>query len=96
MFDSIEDIMQANEENGNCFFHPDTINFFGSVVYPEIYRGQYFITGENNFDGSEFRFTIRKAHSNGRISTVGQFQEYATLESARDALTIFFDDLETD
>ena len=96
MFNSIEEIIELNEEMGLNFFNPDTMDFWDSTVFPEIYHGQFFITKERDYSGDYFRFTIREAKPTGRIKTVGEFQEYATFESARDALTIFFDELETD
>lgn len=89
MFRNITEIKKANKEAGHHFFDRDTVKFFGSVVYPEVYGGCYFITSEDNFDQTERRFTVRQADERGHIWTVWTFQEFTTKEQAREAIDSF-------
>lgn len=79
MFHSIEDVKKANRIAGGYWFHEDSVEFFDSVVYPELIQhpeGAYFISSEQ-FDSSSPRlFTVRFAHFNGEVETVGPFQGF--------------------
>ncbi len=84
---SIEQIKQANRDAGHHFFDASTMRFFNSTVYPRIYGGRYFITGERFDENHAEAFTIRVALDNGHVNTVGDFQCFDTHEEAEVALT---------
>lgn len=81
-FNTIEDVKKANTDH---WFEPDTIGFFDSKVESNVVWGRYFVTSEATFDGEGRGFTLRRAEDNGRISTVGEFNQYST---AADALSV--------
>ncbi|MGO9964460.1 MAG: hypothetical protein ACLPUG_13680 [Acidimicrobiales bacterium] len=96
MFKTIEDVKRANREAGYHFFDKDTCRFFGSRIGETLYAGRYFITSEQQPGwrpcGSGWvhehprGWTIREAHQDGSVSTVGEFQEFATRSAALAAL----------
>jgi hypothetical protein len=70
------------------WFDADTLNFFNCVLPDSGIKtnaGNYFITAERP-PGRERRFTVRHQDLKGNIDTVGEFQQHATFEEARDAL----------
>lgn len=82
-FDSIEDVIRANQAAGQHFFDPATLRFFRSRCGRELYGGLYFVTSEQ-FDAHAPRlYTVRKARADGRIETVGEFQQYRSGAAAR-------------
>lgn len=82
----MERIMRANRDAGHHFFEPAAMRFFNSTLYPHVYVGRYFITGERCNEQQPERFTIRAALAGGQIETVGAFQAYASYEDAEDAV----------
>ena len=96
MFKTIEDVKRANREAGYHFFDKDTCRFFGSRTGETLYADRYFITSEQQPGwtpcGSGWvhtykrGWTIREAHQDGSVSTVGEFQQFATRSAALAAL----------
>lgn len=85
MFDSIAEIKERAAHAGSHFFDKDTMEFFDSRVGRAVFGGRYFITSEqfHHGDGSQPRkWTIREAHPNGDITTVGTFQQFDTPNEA--------------
>jgi hypothetical protein len=82
----MERIIEANDAAGNYFFEVGTMRFFNSVLYPRVYGGRYFITGERRDESYPEEFTIRVALDNGHVNTVGDFQAFASYEDAEDAV----------
>jgi hypothetical protein len=79
-------IIEANDAVGQHFFEVGAMRFFNSTLYPYVYAGRYFITGERiDFDHPE-RFTIRVALDSGYVNTVGEFQAFVSYEAAEDAV----------
>jgi len=94
-FKFVSEIKEANRKSGRYFFEADTMRFFRSKVATYyVWDGRYFITSEQNvwFDehhqrhAEPRRFSIREAHDDGDIDTVGEFQAWATLAQARQAV----------
>ena len=87
MFRSIEEIQWANKDAGYHWFDKGSMEFFDSIVYPELIQhpeGAYFVTSEK-FDPLTSRlFTVRFAWPTGEVSTVSHFQGFATKEEALD------------
>jgi hypothetical protein len=89
MFNNITEVKKANKEKGQHFFSKDTLAFFGSKVYPELYTvegRQFFITSEDNFNRTEKGYTIREAMPDGDVETIGDFLQYSTKEQATFAI----------
>lgn len=82
---TMTEIRQANRDAGQHFFSADAIRFFGSEVYPEVYRGPggiYFVTSEQPPRGAR-RYSVRTFDpETGRVGTAGEFGAHATLEDA--------------
>jgi hypothetical protein len=85
MFNNITEVKKANKQIGQHFFDRDTLTFFGSKVYPDLYTvagRQFFVTSEDNFNRTEKGYTIREAMPDGDIETISEFLQYATKEQA--------------
>jgi len=84
MFQTIEQIKDANQAAGYKFFEPDTLRFFDSRVSSEVYGGRYFITSEKSGFSSTIRaYTVRRANDDGTITTVSGFLQFPTAAKAR-------------
>lgn len=88
-FKSVVDVQRAHEKGGGHFFDPASKRFFDSRIGRTLYSGpggHYFVTSERYHDihgGSDPRaYTVRQAHPNGQIDTVGEFQAHPTRSSA--------------
>lgn len=84
MFNSIDEIKAAHT---GYWFSPDTMWWWGTRVYPDVYQGDgvtYFISSDEGPHGGRL-YSVRCATPNGDIRTVGPFQGYATLDAARGA-----------
>lgn len=83
----INDLMRKairDERNhGRYFFHPDTIQFWGSEVVAGMFPNNTFVTSEDNYDRSKKLYTARlydwKTHS---VETIGEFQAFHNKEDA--------------
>jgi hypothetical protein len=89
-FDRIEQIEGLNAAMGDYFFSPDTMRWFNSKVYDDIYQvenqGVCFITSERDdyLDRQPTRlYTVRIMRLNGRIDSLSEFQQFRTLAQAR-------------
>ena len=88
-YSSMKEIIDANLDIGQRWFGEQESVFFNSVYHHEVYGGRYFVTSEKDnapspaWDG-EIRWSIR-ACNDGRISTVGEFGAYGSLEEAQEA-----------
>jgi len=73
------------------WFSQSTLRFFGSRIYWHTLTKNtnyqwLFITSEDNFDGTEKRFSVRSVNRAYDIDTLGDFLEYETLAEAKTAL----------
>tara|TARA_R110000823_G_scaffold206825_3_gene337524 strand:+ start:251 stop:547 length:297 start_codon:yes stop_codon:yes gene_type:complete len=87
MFTTISEIKALNKKNGYYFFSKDTMRFFNSKTHRGVYGGRYFITSEQFVPSSGVaeprKYTIRKAHKDGAIDTINTFQQFMTIQEAR-------------
>lgn len=75
--------IQDSKRYGNYFFDPDTIRFWNSRVEAGMFPNNTFVTSEDNFDRSKILYTARKYDwDNHSVETIGEFQQFATLEEA--------------
>jgi hypothetical protein len=79
-------IIEANDAAGHHFFEASAMRFFNSTLYPRVYGGRYFITGERREEHHPEEFTIRVELDNGHVNTVRDFQAFASYEDAEDAV----------
>lgn len=88
-YDTISEIKQVNAAIGHHFFEPASMRFFESKIASRtVYGGHFFITSER-FTGSDGvsqprMYTLRACY-NGKVETVGEFQQYRTIEEAKHA-----------
>jgi hypothetical protein len=81
---TIEEIREANHRAGLYYFSPDTMRFFKSRVSSRVYPvsdGAYFVTSEKGPNRIR-AYSVRLAKDSGKISTVGEFQEYRSRSGA--------------
>lgn len=82
MFYTMQQVRNANPN----YFSPSTLRFFRSRIGQTLYGGEFFITSEQ-FDWKSPRlYTIRRVNNEGRIMTVGDFQQYSSGTQARRAI----------
>ena len=81
---TIQQIKDANKAIGNHWFSPDTIRYFRSIVRGPVI-GNMFVSSERYNGDTERRYTIREC-IDGRIETVGEFQQYASKRQALKAI----------
>ena len=90
---TIDEIKRRNADRGHHFFDRSTMRFFRSRVGKWTLLGEddkvYFVTSEQ-FIGSDRiphprRFTVRAMNPDGEINTVGEFQAFPDLRSAKRA-----------
>lgn len=86
MFNTIQEIKRANKSINHHFFDADTMSFFNSKVVNKVWHGRYFITSEQYNATSPRLYTIRYSTDQGRIETLGIFQQYKTLRQAEKAI----------
>ena len=86
---TIDEIKRRNADRGHHFFDRSTMRFFRSRVGKWTVRGEddrvYFITSEQFDEQSDRRFTIRAMETDGAVNTVGEFQAFADLRTAKRA-----------
>lgn len=90
---SLTQIMAANERRGHHFFDRATMRGFGSIVYPDIFWGRYFVTSERDrgvmtsygwmqANNGRRLYSVRRAEDDGAITTVGDFCQFTTRRQA--------------
>ena len=86
LYTGIAAVKRANAAAGQHFFSPATVRYFSSRVESKLIDGRYFVTSEQ-YEPSEGppdprRYTVREALPSGHVTTVGEFQQHATLDAA--------------
>jgi hypothetical protein len=85
---TIQEIKQRNRDAGQHFFDEASMRFFNSRISGQTF-GNYFVTSEKGPSGIR-AYTVRFQDDDGHIWTLGEFQEYDTLESALQAARIAY------
>ena len=82
---TMADVRRHNKEAGYHFFDRDTMAFWGSKVMTPLYANNTFVTSDDNFDRTKKLYTVRRYNpESGEVDTVGEFQAFKTLTSAKD------------
>jgi hypothetical protein len=88
-FTSMAAVRAAFSSAGNPWFSRDTMKWFNCKIESSLIGGRYFITSEQHDDYPRL-YSVRKVvrYENGGIGidTIGEFQQHATLQAAREAL----------
>ena len=79
---NIEAVKEANKQAGYHFFDDIVVTLLHSVVETEVYKEKYFVTSEQ-FANLPRNFTVRCAHDDGSITTVGKFHAIPSLSEAQ-------------
>lgn len=82
---TVTELKQRNASNGGYWFTPDTMRWFKSRVQADVFVGQsysYFVSSERQDWDSPRLFTVRAMGADGRVVTVGDFQQYASRTAA--------------
>jgi len=87
-YQTLSDVKAANRESGGHWFDKSTMRFFNTRMESQLYGGRYFITSERYDENHGKRYSIRQAMPDGSVDTVGEFQQYFSLESARIAVRL--------
>ena len=82
----MDELRRQYSGEGKHFFDPGSMRFFNSRIKDRVYGGNMFITSERGPSGPR-AYTIKKIDKQGRINTVGEFQQYATSAAAERAIT---------
>ena len=70
---------------GKHFFDRDTMRFFSSRIESGLYKNRCFITSENNMDGTERFYNVRRFNEDyTNIETIGEFNTIKTIYGARE------------
>lgn len=87
---SIDDVKETyNSKTMGHWFSKDTMRFFKSRLSETAYLCNdhyYFISSEKSGYDSPRRYSVRSMDNDCNISTIGEFQEFATLREARSDL----------
>lgn len=86
MFKTISEVKKANKEIGHFFFEKSTMIFFNSRIESGVLKGRFFITSERFDENSPRLFTLREVDNDGRVNTLGEFQEFNTIQEAKEYL----------
>lgn len=86
MFNTMQEVITANEAIGHCWFSPKTKRFFKSRIGSTLYGGKYFISSEQFGDNSPRLYSVRYVYPRGNITTVGNFQQYVSRGDALRAI----------
>lgn len=78
-------IKDRNRQGGFYFFSEGALRFFRSRVHDEVYGAGFFVTSEQFDDEAPRYYTVRFARSDGSVTTVGEFQQYASRSGAHAA-----------
>jgi len=82
-FFNVGQVKAANQAAGQCWFSPSTMRFFKSRVLSTVYGGRSFVTSEQGPNGVR-AYSVRETTEDGSsISTVGEFQGWATAPQAK-------------
>lgn len=97
MYFTMTQIKQANRDKGHHWFDPSTLRFFRSRFGKRVYGARYFVSSEQG-PGMPRRYSVRIAHDDGRVCTVGEFNSMTRSEAhtfarkaARDSLPCQYD-----
>jgi hypothetical protein len=83
---TITEMKKRNQEQGQKFFSKGAMDFFNTTIEARPDKNNIFITSEFMDDPENKRYSLRRFDTEtDKVETVGEFQEYGTLEEARQA-----------
>lgn len=85
-FQTIDDVIAANNASGQGWFDAATMNIVQSKIETALYDGRLFVTSELRRGSSIRTYTIRVVATNGFISPYSAEGHYASLQEAVKAI----------
>lgn len=87
---TMTDVKRVNkaksQRDGRAYwFDKGVMRFFNTRLHGGLIGFRYFVTSERYDTSYPLQFSVRQVQPDGGIDTVGDFQDYSTLESAKDA-----------
>lgn len=70
MYTNIREIKRANARSGAVWFDPDSLEYWGTIVFPAVYGGHYFVTSDQRRGDNRRTYSVRRCDRDGRIWTV--------------------------
>ncbi len=70
-FTHIEQIREAAQQNGETWFDADTMKTHGSIVYPEVYGGYWFVSSERYRGEKRRHYHARQVNAYGTVLFAG-------------------------
>ena len=80
----ISEVKAIVRSNGYHFFDKDTMKYCGTRIETSVFKNGCYVTSEDNFYKTKRLYTVRRFNGKS-IDTIGDFQQYKTKESAREA-----------
>ena len=80
----ISEVKAIVKSNGGHFFDKNAMKFFGTKIETSVFKNGCFVTSEDDFCEINRLYTVRRFNGKS-IDTIGDFQQYKTKESAREA-----------
>ena len=85
---TISEVKSIDKSNGGHFFDKDTMKFWGTRIETSVFKNGCFVTSEDNYNKTKRLYTVRRFNGKS-IDTIGDFQQYKTKESAREAARLY-------
>lgn len=83
---TINEMKRMNEEVGQHWFSEGAMNIFNTRIEAGPNKENIFITSDAMDPDAERRYTLRLfGAKTSKVDTIGEFQEFATLEEAKKA-----------
>ena len=93
-FETMQNLRHFNHSRGYGFFSPRTMRFFKSRVQTRPpYAGRVFVTSESKGWGHPRMYTVRMIQDDGRVKTIGDFQQFHFSSTAHDFAKAFAETL---
>jgi len=94
IYSTIAEIRAANKAIGQHWFSRGTMRFFNCRIESrKPIHGRFFITSERYNDSEPRLYIIREALADGKIDTIGEFQQYKSKEAALRGLKEYYESL---
>lgn len=80
---TMEKAIKIYKSYGGHFFDEDTMGYWNSKIVSPLFSNRCFVTGEDNYNKTEYLFSIRQFSEDFSTVYTIDFQEWDNLERAR-------------
>lgn len=88
-FTDIDQIREAAHRNGETWFDRDVMKLHGSIVYPEVYGGYWFVSSERYPSEKTRHYHVRQVNAYGTVlwagGTVKHSSKHRAIKAAKRA-----------